>query len=212
MSVRGWNERLLATTRGKILALLRRQPRTVQDLAEELEITANTVRSHLATLERDGLVQQSGTVRRPGAGKPAHMFELVPEIEPQFSKAYIPLLGTLLDVLEDRLGSQELLRLMTEVGQRLAPQWENGRDLAGLVNDTAALLDELGAVTTVEREHETFRIKGRGCPLSAVVCHRPEVCSAVLALIEALTGGKVVSRCERGERPQCYFEIAPVGD
>ncbi len=209
MSLNGWNERLLATTRGRILDLLRRQPRTVQELANELQITANTVRSHLATLERDGMVRQSGTVRRPGAGKPAHVFELVPDIETRFSKAYIPLLATLLDTLQDRIGSQELRRLMGDVGRRLAPQLENGRDLEGRVRAAASVLDELGGVTTVERQNGSFLIRGCGCPLGAVVAHRPEVCSAVVSLIEALTGGKVMERCDHGERPQCCFEITP---
>ena len=98
---------------------------------------------------------------------------------------------------------------MGDVGKRLAPQWQNGRDLEGLVRATASMLDELGAVTTVEKQNGSFVIRGRGCPLGAVVAHRPEVCSAVHSLIEALTGGTVTERCDHGERPQCCFEIKP---
>ncbi len=50
-----WRRRLLASTRGKILALLRADSHTVNELAEALELIDNTVRSHLTSLERDGL-------------------------------------------------------------------------------------------------------------------------------------------------------------
>jgi predicted ArsR family transcriptional regulator len=50
-----WIERLLASTRGEIIALLRR---SVGEMAEELKLTDNAIRSHLAALERDGLVEQ----------------------------------------------------------------------------------------------------------------------------------------------------------
>src|SRR5947207_14022546 len=56
----GWNKRLLASTRGKILALLRTENRTVNELAAALSLTDNAVRAHLLSLERDGLVQQHG--------------------------------------------------------------------------------------------------------------------------------------------------------
>src|SRR3989442_183899 len=50
----GWNKRLLASTRGRILALLRSENRTVNGLAAALRLTDNAVRAHLLSLERDG--------------------------------------------------------------------------------------------------------------------------------------------------------------
>jgi predicted ArsR family transcriptional regulator len=48
-----------------VVALLRRTGFTVDELPRELDLTNNGVRAHLATLERDGIVRQSGVVRRP---------------------------------------------------------------------------------------------------------------------------------------------------
>ena len=79
------NQRFLASTRGQIITLLRRSSRTVDELAQALNLTDNAVRAHLATLERDGVVQQSG-VRR-GSGKPASVYDLAPEAEQLFPKA-----------------------------------------------------------------------------------------------------------------------------
>ena len=91
-----------------MVALLRRGGRTVEELARAVGLTNNGVRAHLATLERDGIVRQGGTVRpASGGGKPAYVYELTPEAEGLFPKAYEPVLGRLLDVLSEGLGPQE---------------------------------------------------------------------------------------------------------
>ena len=53
-------------------------------------LTDNAVRAHLAALERDRLVVQSGL--RRGAGKPSYTYALTPEAESFFPKAYGALL------------------------------------------------------------------------------------------------------------------------
>jgi predicted ArsR family transcriptional regulator len=65
-------ERFFGSTRGRLVRLLRGAARTVEELAAALALTDNAVRAHLATLERDGLVQQAG-VRRGGAQAARHL-------------------------------------------------------------------------------------------------------------------------------------------
>ena len=101
----GWDPRFFESTRGRIVTLLRRSNRTVEDLARAFDLTNNGVRAHLAVLERDGIVRQRGSVRRSsGGGKPAYVYELTPEAEELFPKAYEPVLHRLLDVLPSGLG------------------------------------------------------------------------------------------------------------
>src|ERR671921_321324 len=88
LTVPSMGARFLETTRGQMVALLRRGARTVEDLARTLGLTDNAIRNHLATLERDGIVRQEGVRRGPRAGKPAVVYELHPDAEPFFSKAY----------------------------------------------------------------------------------------------------------------------------
>src|SRR5215208_2038418 len=113
-----WNKRLLASTRGKIIALLRSENRTVNELAATLNLTDNAVRGHLLSLERDGLVRQQGT--RPGKRKPHAMYGLSSEAERVFPKAYGPLLAHFLTVLSNRLASSVLRATMREVGRAVA--------------------------------------------------------------------------------------------
>src|SRR5262245_13833383 len=67
-----WNQRFFASTRGRIITLLRRASRTVDELAQVLGLTDNAVRAHLNTLERDGFVQQRGA--RRGNSKPSYVY------------------------------------------------------------------------------------------------------------------------------------------
>src|SRR3954471_1096167 len=114
----GWSARFFATTRGRIVMLLRRAGRTVDELAQALDLTDNGVRGHLVTLERDGLVRQHGT--RRGGGKPAYTYELTPDADQLFPRAYDEILAQLLDILAGRLSPELVGDILEELSQHLA--------------------------------------------------------------------------------------------
>src|SRR4051794_19115471 len=116
MSVAHLNKRFFETTRGQIVALLRRGGRTVEDLAQAVGLSDNAVRNHLSTLERDQLVQQVGARRSPGAGKPALIYELHPDAEPLFSKAYPPVLTTVVEALVSACPPDQTDRVLHTAG------------------------------------------------------------------------------------------------
>ncbi len=210
MSRIGFTDRFFETTRGRVVDLLRQGVQTVDELATELGLTDNAVRAHLAALERDGIVRETGLRRGPGAGKPASMYGLTADAQPALSHAYIPFLRALLGTLADDVSRDRLNRLMREVGQRLAAS-AAAPDRAGVrerVALAAKLLEELGGVATLEEERGTMRICGVGCPLSAIVADRPEVCGAMTAMISEIVGTDVRECCDHGDQPQCRFEIA----
>jgi predicted ArsR family transcriptional regulator len=79
-----WDNRFWRSTRGRIISLLRQGSCTVSDLAAELGLSDNAVRTHLDRLERDGLAHASGT--RPGTRKPKITYQLTAEAERLFPK------------------------------------------------------------------------------------------------------------------------------
>jgi predicted ArsR family transcriptional regulator len=203
--------------RGQIVTLLRRSGRTVEDLAQALGLTSNGVRAHLAVLERDGIVRQRGSVRRSsGGGKPAYVYELTQGAEDLFPKAYEPALRRLLDVLSERLGSEESEALLRSVGRRLAEEHSmraDGTDGARARLESAVeILNELGGLAELEEHDGALVIRGYSCPLAGVTPDHPEVCRMAETLIAELAGVPVHERCDRGERPRCCFEIASAGD
>src|SRR5262245_38361596 len=104
-------------TRERILGLLRQGPATVDELARSVGVTPNSIRVQLASLERDRLVRREGLRRR--FRKPAYLYELSPEAEVGFSKAYVPFLASLVEVLGDQLRPAAMTDLLKEVGRRL---------------------------------------------------------------------------------------------
>lgn len=201
-----WNETFSETTKGRILALLRRGARTVDELALHLRLTDNAVRAHIGALQRDGAVIRTGV--RPTGGKPAYVYEVTSDAERQFTRAYIPVLTELVTVLESRLGSAEVDGLFGEVGKRLAatktPSSGNLRERAEIA---AAFLGDLGGIVDVEESDDGLKLRGFSCPLADAVRSNPAVCRAVESLVSELLGVPARERCNRGDRPQCCFEI-----
>ncbi|MBW3637483.1 MAG: ArsR family transcriptional regulator [Armatimonadetes bacterium] len=206
MKTPSWNERFLAGTRGRIVTLLRRASRTVNQLAESLELTDNAVRAHLATLERDGLVQQSGL--RRGTRKPHQSYDLTPQAEQLFPKAYGPLLRQLLDVLGERLPPAEVDEMLREVGHRLAAGQSSAQgDLEARIQKALELLGALGGLAEREERDGKLLIQGYSCPLADAVQGHPEMCRMAETLLTEVVGVPVEERCKRGASPQCCFEI-----
>ena len=204
-----WDQKFFESTRGQLVTLLRRGGRTVEELAQVLVLTDNGVRAHLATLERDGLVQQRGSVRRSsGGGKPAYVYELTSEAENLFPKAYEPVLHRLLDVLSERIGPEESEMLLRAVGNRLAEGQTVPEDGIHVRLEAAvAVLNELGGLAQLEERDDSFVIRGYSCPLAAVTPNHPEVCRMAESLVTELAGIPVYEHCDRGERPRCCFEV-----
>ena len=201
-----WNQRFFTSTRGRILTLLRREKRTVDDLADELTLTDNAVRAHLTTLERDGFVRQQGA--RRGSGKPAFVYELAPEAENLFPKSYGQVLNELLQVLEERVNKAELEEMLRIVGRRIAAKWNIPEgDLRVRLEAAVEVLNEMGGMAELEQENDTYCIRSYSCPLAAAVPGHPEVCSLGGTLLTELVGVPIHEQCECGERPQCRFVV-----
>jgi len=179
---------------------------TVDELAVALDVSGNAVRPQLAILERDGLVQRSDL--RRGTSKPARTYVLTAEAELLFSRAYVPVLTQLLQVLDQRLEPREFNRIMREVGRQL--MGGRTRPTGGLrhrAEAASALLNELGGLTEVEPGRTGFRIRGYGCPLAAATQRHPEACNAVESLLTEFAGVPVSKCCEGEDRLRCCFEI-----
>jgi predicted ArsR family transcriptional regulator len=203
------DERFFDSTRGRVVGLLRGKSGTVTELAEKLGLTDNAVRAHLLSLERDGLVRQSGVQR--GARKPHYSYELTPEAERLFPKAYDALLNQLITTLKGRLPPSALEDVLREVGRSIAERHASdgpAADLEARLQHALEVLKAIGGTPSVEREGGKLSIRSGGCPLAAAVAEHPEVCELAEALVAEIVGLPVRESCDReGESPKCCFEI-----
>jgi len=206
--MRWWDRHFGESTRGRVVALLRRGRRSVDEIAAALGLTDNAVRAQIATLERDGVVTAVGARREGTVGKPATMYAVAPEAGVIFSSAYAPVLTALVTELGARLSTAELDDVLRSAGRRLAPAVAGG-SLERRARAAAALLAELGADADLVTEDGGFDIVSHGCPLAQVVTARPETCGAVEELLAGVTGAHVRERCDRSGEPRCAFAIRP---
>src|SRR6266511_1432631 len=184
-------ERFFESTRGRIVSLLRGKTRTVNELAEELEMTDNAVRAHR---------------------KPHFAYELTPEAEHLFPKSYDALLNVLLSVLKERLAPDQLGDVLREVGRKAAAGTttihDKDSDLSAKAEKAVNVLEALGGAPRLEKEEDKIIIQSASCPFATAVEAHPEVCCVAETLVAQITGGRVR---ERGNKtavpPRCSFEI-----
>jgi predicted ArsR family transcriptional regulator len=202
------DERFFESTRGRIVTLLRGTTETVNELAQQLELSDNAVRAHLLSLERDGLIKQSGIQR--GTRKPHLAYSLTEEAEHLFPKAYDTLFNQLIAVLKGRLTPVELEEVLREVGRSLArteaANQSNG-DMDSRIRGALAALEAIGGSARVEKENEKFVICSESCPLTTAVAEHPEVCRLAETLLSEIIGSEVREQCDREGPPRCRFEV-----
>lgn len=204
-----FGQNFFESTRGQVLVLVRRGFGTVEELSARLEVTDNAVRSHLTTLERDGLIERRGV--QPGLRKPHFYYALTPEAEELFPKAYSTLFNQLLATLKLRMKPEELEAVLLEVARSLAAG--NTPEASETAGDRAtravAALESMGGAPILENEDEKLLIRSAAsCPFDVSVSQHPEVCRLAETFLSEVTGLDVKEHCEKGSRPKCSFEIS----
>jgi predicted ArsR family transcriptional regulator len=114
--------RFFQTTRGKIVASLRRRhSASAADLARELGLSPNAIRQHLETLAREGYVVEH-SVRR-GPTKPTHAFSLTESAEALFPQHYDKMLNAVLHEVKESFGPAGLETVLAKLGERAVEKY-----------------------------------------------------------------------------------------
>jgi len=190
------------------VAQLRGGSKTVNDLAAALSLTDNAVRANLLSLERDRLVEQTGTIK--GYRKPHFAYSLTDEARHLFPKAYDSLFNGLVTELKSKFRANALIEILRSAGKRMV----GGRPAAGTsiddrVSNCLSALEELGGAAKASRTDSGIVIKSESCPFADVVAEHPEVCQVAEAMVEEMVGAPVKEKCDRTGLPKCCFEITP---
>jgi DeoR family suf operon transcriptional repressor len=196
-------------TRGRVLDLLRQDAKTVNDLAAALDLTDNAIRAQLADLQSQDLVTTLG--QKPGNRKPHVLYALTPKAHELMSRLYVPVLTTLLELLDETMPPAEVDQLIRGIGQRLARGSlapGDGKPLKERIDDVCQVLAGLGADASVEKQGNDWLIRGKGCPLAAVVSKHPDCCKLLESLLSEALDRPVREECAKGTMPQCRFRIS----
>src|SRR5688572_7587403 len=128
------------TTRGRLVALLRRGGLTIDEMAGELGITPAAIRAQITAMQRDGLVRRGG--QRRGSTRPPHVYEITEDVEQLLSRAYIPLMTQVLDAVSANLSGSEVETVMRRAGKAVAGELMRGKRPIGNLSARLQCADE----------------------------------------------------------------------
>jgi predicted ArsR family transcriptional regulator len=170
-----------------------------------LGISGSAVREHLKRLADEGLVRHG--VERRGVGKPTHVYELTADGHHAISRAYVPVLGAVLESVEARHGREAFEEVLRAAGRSLgsgsAPPVGSAEQRAALA---AAALEELGASIAMSIQDDVITLQGNCCPLAPLTAHAPSLCRMLESMLSELSGLDVREQCDREVPPRCRFE------
>ncbi len=178
-------------TRERILELVvqRREVR-VEDLAEELGITAAGVRRHLDNLRADGLVAVR-SVHQP-TGRPYHAYHATERAIAPVPAAYAGLLERMLRSLGEQDGV--ITSVMTSVAEALADRHRgdfDGGDTVGTEERVAQVTQSLrqdGILESWSSEKDGFHLVNHQCPYHKAAEISTLPCESDRKAIELLLG------------------------
>ena len=174
--------------------LLKNKPGlTVDELSQELTITRNAVRQHLAALESDGLVAQGAT--RPSGGRPQQLYALTGKGKEVFPRHYSWFAQLVIEAIKRERGSEGLSERLGEIGAGVAAQLRS--QSPGLetreqkVAKLAVVMDQLGYNAKTTAAGKAPVIEADNCVFHELAVKNPEICHFDLAMMGAFTDSKV---------------------
>jgi len=191
---------LASPTRLRLLEVLRdaETPRSVQALADALDLHPNTVRNHLGILTNAGLVAVS-IATRGGRGRPQHLFVARCSTSgPGDREGYEVLAGLLADrVVRDHDDAEHLVEQATMAWAReQVVSSDVGADARPALQRLGELLERLGFTTRFDQANDAeVVLVSEGCPLTPLAEHSPRIaCSFHRGVVRGVLGagdGKV---------------------
>jgi predicted ArsR family transcriptional regulator len=186
--------------------------RTVEALAEILDISRNAVRQHLTSLERDGLVAKGKT--QPSGGRPEQLFVLTPAGEERFPRRYSWFSEMLLEMLQAEFGSSGLEEKLVEMGRRVANslmmRLRDEENPSKRIAAIAEIMQEIGYDAVAKTENGEQEIEAHNCVYHKLAAKCPQVCSFDLALLSRCSGRPVEHRsCMVRGDDTCRFRFLP---
>ena len=189
-------------TRDEVVRILHeRGASSVSELADEIGVSAGSIRRHMDLMVADGLVVSH--LVRQSRGRPTTRYALSEAGEEQTSSEhYQKLLGRLSPALanlsaeeiDGQDGRAVLDRLFDRVAESVAREHSpqiRGESISERVHEVTVALSNEGILQEVEDAGEFFRLRNTGCPYRTTANENHACCAADRRAIELLIGAPV---------------------
>lgn len=205
---------ILGNRQKQLLKLLLRNKSglTVDELSNELEITRNAVRQHLAALESDGLIAPGPT--RPSGGRPHQLYVLTEKGKEAFPRHYSWFAQLLVESIAREHGTEGMGERLSAIGAGVAGQLRSQypalETRTHKVEKLAEVMDQLGYNARSAAADRAPVIEADNCVFHELAMKDPAVCEFDLAMMGAFTDSKVDHQeCMARGGNVCRFRFTP---
>ena len=200
-------------TRREVLALLKRRgSSTTAELATDLGMTHEGVRSHVVDLLHDGWISRDrSAAKRDGSGRPAVRYQLTVAGDHLFPKQYERLADAFIDPMAAEVGVEAAMRVLARVTSdrvtAVAPTLE-GLALEERLDVLKGWYAADDPYMSVERDGSDYRLIERNCPFYNTAMNRPALCSVSVNALTQLLGVRVhrEEKFQNGDG-RCVFRV-----
>ncbi|MGE5468836.1 MAG: helix-turn-helix transcriptional regulator [Ignavibacteria bacterium] len=186
---------------------------TVLELTEQLHITSNAVRQHLAALENDGLVARGGS--RPSGGRPEQLYVLTEAGRELFPRHYWWFAQLIVQSIKAEGGAQAACErfeaLGSEVARQLLHQQADPASRQERVEKLGQVMEGLGYETgNASANGDMSVIEAHNCVFHNLAQADPDVCRFDLALLSTFADSEVLhEECMAKGGNVCRFRFLP---
>src|SRR5512135_3602576 len=182
----------MQATRQRILEILKeRHTATVEELADELELTPVTIRHHLDILRSEGLVQAPQVKRRDTPGRPQHVYGLTEAADAYFPKNYAGFADMMLREMRDQVEPAKMRSILDGVATRMAskaPAAALNETVPQRIERIVKFLGAQGYDASWETTEGGFLLHAHNCPYHDVARDNVEPCVMDASLITQIAG------------------------
>lgn len=187
-------------------------PKSVKDLAGEMDITTEGARFHLMKLEKEGLVQSESVVE--GRGRPKQIWSLTEKGHNRFPDAHADLTANLIAMMRETLGQTAVDEVIGTHEKKTLSRYRKELGEADSLEERVAKLADIrtreGYMAEYEKDEEGFLLIENHCPICTAAKACQGFCQAELNVFREVLGEEAeVERTEhiiKGAR-RCAYRV-----
>lgn len=183
---------------------------SVDEIADHLQISRTAVNQHLATLEKQHLIQESDLNTNTG-GRPARKYVLTTLGVNRFPKQYSWFCNLLLSELAEEMTAEAMEALMRKMGVKLAKSLSlkfADKDSAQRLQLLVEIMQDLGYRADLEYQDNQPYIKATNCVYHDLAQQHPALCLFDKALISSLLSSPILqTACMVKNDCACAFRV-----
>jgi predicted ArsR family transcriptional regulator len=206
-------ENILKESRSAIIDLLKiNGAMSVEQLADEMEVSKVNVRRHLSLLESDGLIDYE--IERHDRGRPRYIYSLTDKACCLFPQIYDEFACDVLVQLQRMFGDEGLQKVLNACAEDLIEELNQefeGLDFDERVKRLAKVMSAKGYLAEARKMRDgAYRLRQHNCPTERVAVSHPHICEQELRVYREALNCEVTRECHIVAGSQmCEYRIVP---